>query len=147
MNDRHAFINSLVASEQQQRTAEYERVELDKYYTGRDRVVPYVPPTKAPEPVDTGAFTPTQVRLFKGFGIAGTMITFWASFFTAAATGAMNTIFQYGAGGLFLVFILSGLKGAASGTTGTGASGGGGGRSGGGGNQYNQQNNYHNCNF
>lgn len=168
MDDRTAFINRLVEEEMQSSAYLNDNLELQRYFEGRDKVVPYVPAPAPPVQNDTGEFSPNQVRMFKGFGLVGTMVTFWVSFLQVAASGALNTIFQYGAAAGFVMILLSSLKGTASGVTetwsetgssgGAGSSGyGGGGRHSGsaggtgnsstGGNQYNQQNNYHNCNF
>jgi hypothetical protein len=115
---------------------------LERYHKGRDQVVPYVPPVRVPDNVpDTGALTPSQIRSIKAFGIVGSLVTFWVSFFQVCATGAMNTVFQYGGGAVFLAIVISELRGTVS--SGSGAN-----RKSGGGSQYHYHNHYHqNNNF
>lgn len=116
---------------------------LARYHKGRDQVVPYVPPVRVPESVpDTGALTPSQIRAIKGFGIVGSLATFWASFFKVCATGAMDTVFQVGGGAVFLAIVISELRGTGTGTASSGANG----KSGG--DEYHYHNHYHqNNNF
>jgi hypothetical protein len=109
MNERDKFINDLVASEQAHRTYARDCVEFERYCEGRDKVVPYVPPIREIEPVDTGALKPAQIRSLKMFAFSGSFITAWVGFLGVCASGAMNTVFQYGAGGLLLVGCVSAL--------------------------------------
>lgn len=85
---------------------------LARYMQERDQVAPYVPPVRVPEHVpDTGTLTPSQIRSIKVFGVVGSMVTFWVSAFQVVASGAMNTVFQYGAGAAFLAVVVSELVG------------------------------------
>lgn len=78
-----------------------------------------IQPYKEPEeqPIDTGALKPAQIRGLKMFAFSGSFVAAWVGFLEVCASGALNMVFQYGACGLFLVAILSGLRGSGTGRT------------------------------
>ena len=85
---------------------------LAKYHRERDQVAPYIPTARITDQApDTGALTPSQVRGLKVFAVATSILSACAGFLQACASGAMNTVFQYGAGAAFLAVVVSELVG------------------------------------
>jgi hypothetical protein len=90
-------------------------VDLPAYFEARDNkgaIAPYVAQDEQMQ--DTGQLKPAQIRSLKIFTISGSVVCAWVGFLGVCATGAMNAVFQWGAGALFLVACLSGMRGGSS---------------------------------
>ena len=107
----HDYINQGI----QEAASKYATgIDLPAYFEGRDKKGDVAPYVAQPEDQDTGQLKPAQIRSLKIFTISGSVVCAWVGFLGVCATGAMNAVFQWGAGALFLVACLSGMRGGSS---------------------------------